>query len=61
MLGLLKDVAAPNGATTAQIALAWLLSQKPVDRPHPRDRKLHRLEENLGTRYLEHVERLTGR
>ena len=58
---LLKDVAARNGATTAQIALAWLLAQKPWITPIPGTRKLHRLEENLGTRYLAHVERLTGR
>ena len=42
-----------NGATTAQIALAWLLAQKPWIAPIPGTRKLHRLEENLGAADLE--------
>lgn len=37
-----------GGATPAQIALAWLLSQKPWIVPIPGSRKLHRLQENLG-------------
>ena len=53
LLDLLKDVADRNGATTAQIALAWLLAQKPWIAPIPGTRKLHRLEENLGAADLE--------
>jgi aryl-alcohol dehydrogenase-like predicted oxidoreductase len=42
--------ASPNARTAppAQIALAWLLAQKPWIVPIPGTRKLHRLEENLG-------------
>jgi len=45
---LLKRVAAEKGATPAQIALAWLLAQKPWIVPIPGTTRLHRLEENLG-------------
>jgi len=45
---LLKRVAAEKGATPAQIALAWLLAQRPYIVPIPGTTKLHRLEENLG-------------
>jgi aryl-alcohol dehydrogenase-like predicted oxidoreductase len=41
-------IAAAKGATPAQIALAWLLAQKPWIVPIPGTTKLHRLEENLG-------------
>lgn len=44
----LKTVAALKGATPAQVALAWLLAQKPWVVPIPGTTKLHRLEENLG-------------
>ena len=37
-----------NNATPAQIALAWILAQKPWIVPIPGTTKLHRLEENLG-------------
>jgi aryl-alcohol dehydrogenase-like predicted oxidoreductase len=40
--------ATPKGATPAQIALAWLLAQKPWIVPIPGSRKLERLEENIG-------------
>lgn len=43
----LKDIASVKGATPAQIALAWLLAQKPWIAPIPGTTKLHRLEENL--------------
>jgi aryl-alcohol dehydrogenase-like predicted oxidoreductase len=46
-------MAASKGATTAQIALAWLLAQKPWVVPIPGTTKLHRLEENLGALSLE--------
>jgi len=45
---LLKRVAAEKGATPAQVALAWLLAQRPYIVPIPGTTKLHRLEENIG-------------
>jgi aryl-alcohol dehydrogenase-like predicted oxidoreductase len=45
---LLKRVADGKRATPAQIALAWLLAQRPYIVPIPGTTKLHRLEENLG-------------
>jgi aryl-alcohol dehydrogenase-like predicted oxidoreductase len=45
---LLKHVAQRKNATPAQIAIAWLLAQKPWIVPIPGTTKLHRLEENLG-------------
>ena len=50
---LLREVAGRKGATPAQIALAWLLAQKPWIVPIPGTTKLHRLEENLGAAALE--------
>ncbi|WCT77218.1 aldo/keto reductase [Novosphingobium humi] len=44
----LKVIAAQHGATPAQIALAWLLAQRPFIVPIPGTTRLHRLEENLG-------------
>jgi len=43
----LKAIAEARGATPAQIALAWLLAQKPWIAPIPGTSKLHRLDENL--------------
>ena len=40
-------------ATPAQIALAWLLAQKPWISPIPGTTKLHRLEENIGAACVE--------
>jgi aryl-alcohol dehydrogenase-like predicted oxidoreductase len=48
MVDLVKRVAERKGATPAQIALAWLLAQKPWIVPIPGTKKLSRLEENLG-------------
>jgi len=48
MVDLVKRVAEGKGATPAQIALAWLLAQKPWIVPIPGTKKLSRLEENLG-------------
>ncbi len=48
LVDLLKDIAAQKNATPAQIALAWLLAQKPWIVPIPGTTKLHRLEENIG-------------
>jgi aryl-alcohol dehydrogenase-like predicted oxidoreductase len=47
LVDLLGDIAARKKATPAQIALAWLLAQKPWIVPIPGTTKLHRLEENL--------------
>lgn len=44
---VLKQVADGKGATPAQIALAWLLAQRPYIVPIPGTTKLHRLEENI--------------
>lgn len=48
LVDLVKAVAERKGATPAQLALAWLLAQKPWIAPIPGTTKLHRLEENLG-------------
>ena len=48
VVDLVKAVAERKGATPAQVALAWLLAQKPWIVPIPGTTKLHRLEENLG-------------
>jgi aryl-alcohol dehydrogenase-like predicted oxidoreductase len=52
----LNEIAAQKQATPAQIALAWLLAQKPWIVPIPGTTKLHRLQENIGAVSL----RLTG-
>jgi len=44
----LSRIATKKNVTPAQIALAWLLAQKPWIVPIPGTTKLHRLEENLG-------------
>lgn len=48
VLALVKEYAAKKGATAAQIALAWVLAQKPYIAPIPGTTKLHRLQENVG-------------
>src|SRR6185436_5079606 len=53
MVDLLKRIAEGKHATPAQIALAWLLAQKPWIVPIPGTRKLERLEENLGAASVE--------
>jgi len=53
---LLEQVAEQKGATPAQIALAWVLAQKPWFIPIPGTTKLHRLEENIAAADIE----LTG-
>jgi len=50
---LLGKVAERKKATPAQIALAWLLAQKPWIVPIPGTTKLHRLEENIGALSVE--------
>jgi aryl-alcohol dehydrogenase-like predicted oxidoreductase len=47
LVDLLSEIAKRKGATPAQIALAWLLAQKPWIVPIPGTTKLHRLEENI--------------
>ena len=48
LVDLIGKLATAKGVTPAQIALAWLLAQKPWIGPIPGTTKLHRLEENLG-------------
>jgi len=48
VVDLLGQVAKDKGATPAQIALAWLLAQKPWIVPIPGTTKMSRLEENIG-------------
>ncbi len=49
LVELLAGIASSQEATPAQIALAWLLAQKPWIVPIPGTTKIHRLEENMGT------------
>jgi aryl-alcohol dehydrogenase-like predicted oxidoreductase len=53
VVDLLARIAAEKRATPAQIALAWLLAQKPWIVPIPGTTKLHRLEENIGAANVE--------
>ena len=48
LIELLRSIAERKRATPAQIALAWLLAQRPWIVPIPGTTKLHRLEENIG-------------
>jgi aryl-alcohol dehydrogenase-like predicted oxidoreductase len=53
LVDVLRGIAARKQATPAQIALAWLLAQKPWIVPIPGTTKLHRLEENIGAAGVE--------
>ncbi|MCA1578714.1 MAG: aldo/keto reductase [Acidobacteria bacterium] len=53
LVDLLRQIAERRNATPAQIALAWLLAQKPWIVPIPGTTKLHRLEENIGAVSIE--------
>jgi aryl-alcohol dehydrogenase-like predicted oxidoreductase len=53
LVDVLSRLAAQKGVTNAQIALAWLLAQKPWIVPIPGTTKLHRLQENLGAAVVE--------
>ena len=53
LVDLLGKIAERKKATPAQIALAWLLAQKPWIVPIPGTTKLHRLDENLGAAAVE--------
>ena len=53
VVDLLQTIAVRKGATPAQIALAWLLAQRPWIAPIPGTRRLERLEENLAAADVE--------
>ena len=53
VVDLLGSIANQKKATAAQIALGWLLAQKPWIVPIPGTTKLHRLEENIGAAAVE--------
>ena len=53
VVDLLERIGARKGATPAQIALAWLLAQKPWIVPIPGSRKPERLDENIGAGNVE--------
>lgn len=53
LVNLLKTIATEKEVTPAQIALAWLLAQKPWIVPIPGTTKLHRLQENIGAAIIE--------
>jgi aryl-alcohol dehydrogenase-like predicted oxidoreductase len=53
LVELLGRIASRKNATPAQVALAWLLAQKPWIVPIPGTTKLHRLEENVGAAAVE--------
>jgi aryl-alcohol dehydrogenase-like predicted oxidoreductase len=53
LVDLLGQIAERKKATPAQVALAWLLAQKPWIVPIPGTTKLHRLEENIGAASIE--------
>ena len=53
LVDLIAQIATRKKATSAQIALAWLLTQKPWIVPIPGTTKLHRLEENIGATSIE--------
>ena len=53
LVEIVRKVAAQKNAPPAQVALAWLLAQKPWIVPIPGTTKLHRLEENIGAANIE--------
>jgi aryl-alcohol dehydrogenase-like predicted oxidoreductase len=53
LVELITEIGARKGATPGQIALAWLLAQKPWIVPIPGSRKLERLDENIGSTAIE--------
>ena len=57
LIDIVKDVATSHGATPGQVALAWLLAQRPWIVPIPGTTKLHRVEENLAAADLTLSER----
>lgn len=61
LVDLVRTIAAEKGATPAQIALAWLLAQRPWIVPIPGTTKLRRLEENLGAVSVELIDQELAR
>lgn len=57
VVALLKRIAGEKGATPAQIAIAWILAQKPWIVPIPGTTKKHRVEENAAAAYVELTEK----
>lgn len=57
VVNLVQAVAASKNATAAQVALAWVLAQKPWIVPIPGTRNLHRLEENIGAAAVQLTEK----
>lgn len=53
LVDVVKQIATSLNATPAQVALAWLLAQKPWIVPIPGTTKLHRLKENIGGASIE--------
>ena len=53
LVDLLNTIAQRKKATSAQIALAWVLAQKPWLVPIPGTTKLHRLQENVAAAFIE--------
>lgn len=53
LVELVKQLATEKDATPAQVALAWVLAQKPFIVPIPGTTKIHRLEENIGAERVE--------
>jgi aryl-alcohol dehydrogenase-like predicted oxidoreductase len=53
LVDVLRQIAASLNATPAQVAIAWLLAQKPWIAPIPGTTKLHRLKENVGAAAIE--------
>lgn len=53
VIDLLERIAAQKNGTPAQIALAWLLAQKPWIVPIPGSRKIERLDENIASAAIE--------
>jgi len=56
LLELIGKIAETKNSTPAQIALAWVLAQKPWIVPIPGTRKLNRMEENIGAADIELTE-----
>lgn len=52
LVDLVVSIAADKNASPAQIALSWLLAQKPFIAPIPGTSKLHRLKENIGALHV---------
>lgn len=57
LVNLVQAVAASKNVTAAQVALAWVLAQKPWIVPIPGTRNLHRLEENIGAAAIQLTEK----